>query len=217
MNNQDLTVIYDSQGRRGLADLSQTSTQQEDKPQVLVKFEGQLPILVERALLKQQADGSYLLPWAVTGLVAQEDRSLAQAPPTPPDPTLAETVVIPVIEETVHIAKRSVESDRLRIRKVVHEAQETVDVPLLTEEIDVQRIPVNQIVAAPERIRQEGDTFIIPIYEEVLVVQKQLLLKEEVHIRKRQTEQHQSETVVLRKEEVLVEPIDSPAISPEKK
>jgi stress response protein YsnF len=41
--------------------------------------------------------------------------------------------------------------------------------------------------------------------EEVIVVQKQLRLVEELHIRKTRTEQRDPQTVVLRKEEAVVE------------
>ncbi len=60
-------------------------------------------------------------------------------------------------------------------------------------------------------MRQEGDTLIVPLLEEVLVVQKQLLLKEEVHISKKRTEQHHPEQVTLRSEQVSVERIEQPA------
>jgi len=39
-------------------------------------------------------------------------------------------------------------------------------------------------------------------------VQKQFLLKEEVHIITKRSERHQPEQVTLRREEVIVEPVD---------
>jgi stress response protein YsnF len=54
-------------------------------------------------------------------------------------------------------------------------------------------------------MRYEGDTLIIPVIEEVLVVEKKLLLKEEVHITKYVGETQQEKTVTLRSEEVSVE------------
>lgn len=200
MNIQDSTVVFDSRGQRGRADLTQLLQQGQGTAQVLVQFEGHAPVLVARDLLNLQTDGSYVLPWSVAELATQ---SAAAA--------LPETTVFPVIEETIQVYKAQVESERLRIKKVVHEHQETVDLALLTEELEVRRVPINQIVAGPVAVRQEGDTLIVPVYEEVVVVQKQLLLKEEVHIRKQQSEQHRPETVTLRKEEVLVERIDLPA------
>ena len=206
MNRQDWTVVFDSRGQRGRTDLTQLTQREQGTAQVLVQFEGYAPVLVAQDMLSPQADGSYVLPYSVTELTAQGAADM-----------LANTTVFPVIEETIQIYKTQVESDRLRIKKVVHEYQETVDLALMTEEIEVRRVPINQIVAGPAAMRQEGDTLIVPVYEEVVVVQKQLLLKEEVHIRKQQTEHHRPETVTLRKEEIKVERLASPDDYPEKK
>ena len=46
---------------------------------------------------------------------------------------------------------------------------------------------------------------IVPILEEVLVVEKRLMLKEELHIRRRQVEESQPQRIVLRTEEATVE------------
>ena len=50
---------------------------------------------------------------------------------------------------------------------------------------------------------------IVPIMEEVLVIEKRLILKEELHIHKRRVETHQPQQVTLRREEVRVERLDS--------
>jgi hypothetical protein len=46
---------------------------------------------------------------------------------------------------------------------------------------------------------------IVPVLEEVLIVEKRLMLKEELRITKRQSETHQSQRVILRREEAVVE------------
>ena len=56
-------------------------------------------------------------------------------------------------------------------------------------------------------MRSEEDTLIIPVLEEVLVVEKRLLLKEEVRITKRE-ETHTPQRVTLRREEAAVERIN---------
>jgi len=69
----------------------------------------------------------------------------------------------------------------------------------------VERKEINRYVdTAPPAIRQEGDVTIISVMKEVLVVEKRLMLVEEVHITKQQqqTPQHFSET--LRKEQISV-------------
>jgi stress response protein YsnF len=61
------------------------------------------------------------------------------------------------------------------------------------------------VLDRPVEVRHEGNTTIIPIYEEVLVVEKGLMLKEEIRITKRTTETHQPQQVITRSEEVIVE------------
>jgi stress response protein YsnF len=57
-------------------------------------------------------------------------------------------------------------------------------------------------------VRYEGDTMIVSIMEEVLVVEKRWMLKEEIHLRQRRVERHQPQRVTLRREEALVEHIN---------
>jgi stress response protein YsnF len=61
-------------------------------------------------------------------------------------------------------------------------------------------------------IRQEGDTIIVPILEEITVIEKRLLLKEEIHIRRQEIVQHIRQPVRLRSEEVSLErqPLPNP-------
>ncbi len=84
---------------------------------------------------------------------------------------------------------------------------EPVAVDLHSEEIEVRRVPVNRDLDAPVAVRYEGETMIVPVVEEVLIVKKQLRLKEEIHIIRKQTVQRHQEEVLLRREEVIVEPV----------
>jgi stress response protein YsnF len=60
-------------------------------------------------------------------------------------------------------------------------------------------------VDGPIPVRHENDTMIVSIMEEVLVVEKRLLLKEELHIRKQRVETHEPQHITLRSEEALIE------------
>lgn len=116
-----------------------------------------------------------------------------------------EAVVMPVIEEELAVQKREVETRRVRITKIVREREEIVDEPLLKEEVEVERVVINRVVNEPVPVRYEGDTMIVSVLEEMLVVEKRLVLKEEWRITRRQSEFHQSQQVTLRSEEVTVE------------
>ncbi|GAB2538729.1 YsnF/AvaK domain-containing protein [Rufibacter soli] len=113
---------------------------------------------------------------------------------------------IPVIEEKVNLDKEVVEKGSVRITKVVSEQEVPVNIALLQEEHDVQRVPVNQYVETPPPpLRYEGDTMIIPILQEVLVVEKRLLVVEELRITKHQVQTQETQHINLRKEEIKVE------------
>jgi stress response protein YsnF len=76
---------------------------------------------------------------------------------------------------------------------------------LVRERVEVETIPIGRRIDAMPAVRQEGDTTIVPVVEEVLYTERRLFLKEEVHIKRvRITERHQ-ETVVLRHQEAVVE------------
>jgi stress response protein YsnF len=54
-------------------------------------------------------------------------------------------------------------------------------------------------------VRHVGNTMIISLLEEVLVVEKRLMLKEELHITKGEVETYKPQRVTLRTEEAVVE------------
>lgn len=121
-----------------------------------------------------------------------------------------ETVVVPVVAEKLELEKRKIESGGVRIRKIVHEREEVIDEPLIREEAQVKRVPINRVVDGPIPIRYVGDTMIISILEEVLVVEKRLMLKEELHVTKSEVETYKPQRVVLRSEEAMIERVNTP-------
>ena len=118
----------------------------------------------------------------------------------------AAAVVIPVMAERIDVARRVTETGVVRVRKVVHEREEVVDRAVTRETVSVERVPIGRMVDAPMEPRQEGDTLVIPVLEELLVVERRLVLKEEVRIvRQRVTEPAAPQRVTLRREEIVVE------------
>jgi uncharacterized protein (TIGR02271 family) len=93
-----------------------------------------------------------------------------------------DTRVIPVREETLDVQQHRVETGGVRVTKVVHEREEVVTAPRVREEVTVERVTLNRMVDAPVPMRQEGDTLIISLLEEVVVVEKRLMVKEELRI-----------------------------------
>ena len=64
---------------------------------------------------------------------------------------------------------------------------------------------------APVPVRQEGDTTIVTLHEEVVVVETRLRATEEVHLIRRQATSSTREHVTLRREEAVVERLDAVA------
>jgi uncharacterized protein (TIGR02271 family) len=151
-------------------------------------------MLVPRDALARQDDGRYLLILDAAAFGrGGENSGVSES-----------SLVVPVIEETVAVHITPVETGRVRIHKVVHEWEEIVDPPLAHDEVMVERVPINRIVEGPVSVRSEGDTLVIPLLEAVLVLEKPLLLKEEVRITRRQVDTLVPRRVMLRREEAVV-------------
>lgn len=116
-----------------------------------------------------------------------------------------ERIVLPLAEESLTIGKRIEETGIVRVHKQTTERSETVRFETAQETVSVERVPIGRIVEGPVEIRQEGDTTVVPVLEEVVVVEKRLMLREEVRITRTRTTVPQERTVVLRKEEAVVE------------
>lgn len=121
---------------------------------------------------------------------------------------------IPVVREELDVSKQVVETGRLRIRTHVAERQEAVELPLSREEFSVERVAVGRAVDAPVEVRQEGDVTIVPVHAEEIVVSRRLVLKEELHIRRRVHETLETRHVALRTQDVEVLRDPSPGNAP---
>lgn len=145
--------------------------------------------------------------------VAQEDASMRTSPKQTSlqqeafSRTAPEDTVVPIVQEELHIGKQKVETGRVRLTKTVQEREVMVSEPSMQEDIQIERVPVNRWLTEPASVRYEGDIMIIPVMEEVPVVEKRLRLKEELRVTKRQITTQRTEAVRLRTEEVQVERI----------
>ena len=122
---------------------------------------------------------------------------------------------IPVVEETVTVDRRRNVTGVVRASTVTHEDVVVVDEPMLSEQVNIERVPIDRFVDAPLPVRQEGETTIIPVVEEVVVVEKRLKLVEEVRLTKRQTIKHKPQTIAARRQEVIVDRLPAPNKDPQ--
>jgi len=118
----------------------------------------------------------------------------------------AERIVIPVLAEQAQVHLQREHTGTVRVRKVVHQVTEPVAAQGYREVVETTRVPVNQVVEAVEAPRTVDDLLVIPVYEERLV--RQLVLVEEIHVRRRREAFEHTVATSLRREEVIVERLD---------
>ncbi len=178
-------VVFLKDGARGVIEAWQPDA--GDGAHALVRVDGGARVWLPVSELVPQPDGSYALPF---------ERAHVEG----------DRVVVPVVAEEVRVARRVVETGTVRLRKVVHEREEVVAPTITREIVQVERVPVHRVVDGPVATRQEGDTLVVPVLEEVLVVEKRLMLTEELRVTVRREQQAaEPQRVTLRREEVVVE------------
>jgi stress response protein YsnF len=117
--------------------------------------------------------------------------------------------ILELLEERVLVERRVVQGQTVRVALTTQFRDHLVEEPLSSETVEIERIAVGRVVEATPEIRQEGDITIVPIMDEVLVLERRLVLKEEVRIRRVRTTDLHRETVQLRKQTAAVTRIDA--------
>ena len=117
---------------------------------------------------------------------------------------MAEAEIIPILEEELDVSKRTVRTGTVRVETSTTIVDEIASALLETSNVEVVRVPVGREIDEAPQVRTEGDTTIVPVLEEVLVVQKRLILKEELHITRRVTTEQVDVPVPLRKQTATV-------------
>ncbi len=133
------------------------------------------------------------------------DRNTADAPGNQGETISEEVAAIPLVEERLSVAKRQVESGRVRVHVTVDERDEVVTEELLRDDLQIERVPRNIRLSEMPTVRLEGNTTIVPVVEEVVVVEKSLVLVEEIHISRRSVAEKTEIPVKLRVERVNIE------------
>jgi uncharacterized protein (TIGR02271 family) len=116
-----------------------------------------------------------------------------------------EVAAIPLVEERLEVGKRQVQSGRVKVRVAVDTREETVPAELRHDQVEIRRVPRNVSATELPAVRLEGETTIIPVVEEQLVVEKRLVLVEEIHVARRSETKVEEIPVVLRSERAEIE------------
>lgn len=108
-------------------------------------------------------------------------------------------------EERLVVGTAAVKTDHVRVRTVVEDHLTSVEQELVFGQLDVARITVDYAVSAAPAPRQEGDTLVISLVEERLVVEKRLFVVEEVRVTRSARVEAVSIPVTLRRMRAVVE------------
>jgi uncharacterized protein (TIGR02271 family) len=177
--------IVDAEGRSGVC-----RSLQSDVSRIEVRLESGERFWMPQALVRAQEDGSFIFEHPFSSLL--EHSSEGQ-------------VAVPVVQEELEVDKRTVGRERVRVRTTVSQREETVDLPLVQEDMTIERVPIGRAVERHEAPYRQGDTLVVPVYEEVLFVEKRLVLREEVRVRCVRREAHTPQRVTLRTMEAAIE------------
>jgi uncharacterized protein (TIGR02271 family) len=115
-----------------------------------------------------------------------------------------EDLRIPLPVEEVSVSRREIKRANVQIALNTRTREQLIDEELTHVRVEIERFSIDQTVEAVPPIRQEGDITIIPVVEEVVIVERRLVLKEEVRVRRVSTKEQHQETVVLRQQEAVV-------------
>jgi len=113
-------------------------------------------------------------------------------------------IVVPLHVEDISIERRKAERDvRVHVHTVSHD--HLIDEAVAHERVEIERVAIGRPVDAVPPVREEGDTTVISVVEEVLVVERRLVLKEEIRLRRVRTIERHRETVTLREQQAVIE------------
>ncbi|MDP9001041.1 MAG: YsnF/AvaK domain-containing protein, partial [Myxococcota bacterium] len=112
-------------------------------------------------------------------------------------------VRIPVTGEEISVEKRMRKAGAVRVGKHVVTEQKTITVPVLREEVSVERFPSTGVLAEGASLRDDSVT--VPVMEEEIIVSKRPVVREEVRIKKSQRVEQRAVTAEVQHEEVEIE------------
>ena len=121
----------------------------------------------------------------------------------------AAEAVLPLVEEALRVGKRRVETGRVRVSVNTDVAEQVVRETLRSERAEIERVPVGRELADGEpapALRQEPDgTVVLPVLEEVLVIERRLVLREEIRMRLVAVDEAVEQPVTVRRQRASVE------------
>jgi hypothetical protein len=200
MNTTTHTIILDAEDVRGLVD---NEAVQRGDPTLWITLENGDRLLIPASLLTNNERPPFRIGQRWADLLASHKA-----------PTVAQEAVgdaaLP-FEENNQVEHGS---SPVRVRKITHEEDTLIQTAVIRQEMDVERVPKNEPLDEMPSVRYEGDTLVIPVIEEVVVVEKRLVLKEEIRVNRHQLETPWEQVVPVHKEQVIIEQNPSDTAEP---
>lgn len=117
--------------------------------------------------------------------------------------------VLPLVEEVLRLGKRRVETGRVRISVSTTTDERLVRETLRSKRADVEHVQINRDLlegeAAPVARWEDDGTVVVPVVEEVLIIERHLVLREEVRLRLVAVDEVIEQPVTLRRQQATVE------------
>ena len=138
--------------------------------------------------------------------MTDEDTGARRAPDSP-DPTTTgqEPWRLSIAEEQAEA--RVVESDqgKIVVHKRIETAPVTAQVDLYHDDMVIDEVTMDKEVTEQREPWHEGDSYLVPVYEEVLVSYTQLVLKKVIRIHNRRAKEQVNLSTTVRREVVEIE------------
>jgi stress response protein YsnF len=182
---------------------------------VVVRLDDGRNVLLPAEALRRESDGSYTVAFDLDparGGAAEPGETAARVPPPARGeqraaPSVREGGVIPVLTEELVVERRAHVTGGVRLHKTVQERTAVIDEPIVRERVTVERVAIDRPLRDGQipQVREQDGVLIVPVIEELLVVEKRLMLKEELHVRRVREETRERQEIPLRREHVDVE------------
>jgi stress response protein YsnF len=111
---------------------------------------------------------------------------------------------IPLHVEEVSVSRHEIEKANVQVALITGTREQLIDEQLTHIRVEIERVPIGRTIDVVPPISHEGDVTIIPVVEEIVVVERRVVLKEEVRVRRVRTKEQHQETVVLRQQEAVI-------------
>ena len=131
MDRQRTAAVFDEEGRRGTIVGDSGAPIRDDR--VIVRTDQGRRLQIRKEMLEERPDGTLFVPLSFAAVEREAGPLGAQ-----------EGVIIPVMEERIKVGRRERETGRVRLVKTVREERETIDEPLVREQVDVERVTINR-------------------------------------------------------------------------